>query len=56
MLLGPPVSSWLFAKYGGGAMLYHLAGLWAAFVTFTIVFAADDPRHRSRAPEQVLTA
>lgn len=56
MLLGPPVSSWLFAKYGGGAMLYHLAGLWAAFVTFTILFAADDPRHRSRASEQVLTA
>lgn len=56
MLLGPPLSSWLFAKYGGGAMLYHLAGLWAAFVTFTVVFAADDPRHRARAAEQVLTA
>ena len=56
MLVGPPVSSWLFTRFGGGAMLYHLAGLWAAFVTFTVVFAADDPRHRSRTPEQVLTA
>lgn len=52
MLIGPPVSSWLFTRFGGGAMLYHLAGLWAAFVTFTVVFAADDPRHRSRAPQR----
>lgn len=56
MLIGPPISGWLSTRYGGGAMLYHLAGLWAAFVTFTIVFAADDPRHRSRAPEQAVTA
>jgi MFS family permease len=58
MLIGPPVSSWLFTRYGGGAMLYHLAGLWAAFVTFTVVFAADDPRHRSRQveEEEVVTA
>jgi MFS family permease len=52
MLIGPPVSSWLFTRFGGGAMLYHLAGLWAAFVTFTIVFAADDPRHRARTPQR----
>jgi MFS family permease len=52
MLVGPPVSSWLFTRHGGGAMLYHLAGLWAVFVTFTILFAADDPRHRSRAPQE----
>ncbi len=48
MLLGPSVSSVLFTKLGGGAMLFHLAALWAAFVTFTVVFAADDPRFRAR--------
>jgi MFS family permease len=44
MLLGPVASSELFESAGGGAaMLYHLAGLWAAFVAFTIVFFRDDP-------------
>jgi MFS family permease len=43
MLLGPKVSSVLFATYGGGVMLAHLASLWTAFVIFTVVFAADDP-------------
>lgn len=45
MLVGPPVSSLLFTRYGGAAMLFHLAALWAGFVGLTIVFAADDPRH-----------
>lgn len=43
MLLGPPISSQLFYRYGGGAMLYHLAALWAAFVVFAQVFRRDDP-------------
>ncbi len=43
MLFGPKTSSLLFARYGGAAMLLHLAALWAAFVTFTIVFWKDDP-------------
>jgi len=43
MLLGPKVSSVLFASYGGGVMLAHLASLWTAFVIFTVVFASDDP-------------
>jgi MFS family permease len=44
MLLGPVVSSALFEGEGGGAaMLFHLAGLWGAFVAFTIVFFRDDP-------------
>jgi MFS family permease len=47
MLLGPPISSLLFTRMGGGTMLIHLAGLWAVFVAFTIVFASDDP-HRGR--------
>jgi len=44
MLVGPPLSSALFAWRGGPAMLYHLAGLWAAFALFTMVFRKDDPR------------
>ena len=43
MLLGPWVSSILFTRYGGGAMLYHLTALWTAFILFTIVYAKDDP-------------
>lgn len=43
MLLGPPISGHLFERYSGKEMLFHLAGLWAAFVVFTIVFYADDP-------------
>lgn len=46
MLLGPPVSSRLFERWGGAAMLWHLAALWAAFVAFTVVFAKDDPAAR----------
>lgn len=47
MLLGPPISGALFTRWGGPAMLYHLAALWAAFVAFCTFFAADDPRaHR----------
>ena len=45
MLIGPPVSSVLFTRWGGAAMLFHLAALWAVFVGLTLVFAADDPRH-----------
>jgi MFS family permease len=48
MLLGPPISSVIFTRHGGGPMLIHLAALWATFVTFTLVFASDDPR-RARA-------
>ncbi len=46
MLLGPPMSSVIFRRFGGAAMLYHLAALWMAFVVFATVFASDDPRHR----------
>jgi MFS family permease len=43
MLLGPPLSSILFRRFGGALMLYHLAALWMAFVGFATAFAADDP-------------
>lgn len=46
MLLGPPISSILFDEYGGAAMLYHLAALWAGFVLFSLVFYRDDPAAR----------
>lgn len=45
MLVGPPISGLLFTKIGGGAMLFHLAALWAVFVALTLIFASDDPRH-----------
>jgi MFS family permease len=47
ILLGPPVSSVIFARYGGGAMLVHLAALWGAFVGFAWVWAGDDPAARA---------
>jgi predicted MFS family arabinose efflux permease len=43
ILLGPPVSSVVFARFGGAAMLVHLAVMWALFVAFAQAFAADDP-------------
>jgi MFS family permease len=48
MLIGPPISSVLFAKSGGAAMLFHLAAIWLAFVAFTIVFRSDDPAAERR--------
>jgi MFS family permease len=51
MLMGPPISSALFGAYGGKAMLYHLAALYAAFLVFSVVFREDDPavaRERQR--------
>jgi MFS family permease len=49
MLVGPTVSGLLFTRYGGAAMLFHLAALWAGFVVLTVIFAADDPRHARHA-------
>lgn len=60
MLLGPAISSLIFAAYKGAPMLYHLAGLWACFVVFSLVFAKDDPRSRAAkghsAPKDVTTS
>jgi MFS family permease len=50
MLAGPKVSSLLFARYGGAAMLLHLGALWSAFVAFTVVFSKDDPAARAGSP------
>ncbi|AKV04157.1 putative glucarate transporter [Labilithrix luteola] len=48
MLLGPPISGFLFMRWGGGTMLLHLAGMWALFVVLTVIFASDDPRYAAR--------
>jgi MFS family permease len=49
MLLGPPISSRIFPAYGGAAMLFHLAALWAVFVLFSLLFYRDDPAVARRA-------
>lgn len=48
IFLGPPISSLVFARYGGASMLYHLAVLWIVFVVFALVYSADDPAWRAR--------
>jgi MFS family permease len=53
MLLGPPISSVLFERWGGAAMLYHLAALWAAFIAFSVVFRRDDPAAYRHTPALV---
>jgi MFS family permease len=53
MLLGPPASSAIFARWGGGAMLLHLAGLWLSFVVFTVLCGRDDPAARRRSMRRI---
>lgn len=48
MLVGPPISSFVFKRVSGVAMIYHFAGLWALFVVFCVVFRQDDPASRHR--------
>jgi MFS family permease len=43
MLVGPRISADIFERYGGEAMLYHLAALWAGFIIFSMIFRRDDP-------------
>jgi predicted MFS family arabinose efflux permease len=45
-LIGPPISSLLFQRFSGAAMLHHLAALWAGFALFTLAFYRDDPASR----------
>jgi MFS family permease len=49
MLVGPPITSQIYAKVTGEAMIEHFAVLWGCFVVFTIVFRRDDPRAVTRA-------
>jgi len=50
MLLGPRISSFLFARYSGAVMLAHIAALWALFALFALVYRADDPRAAQSEP------
>jgi predicted MFS family arabinose efflux permease len=50
ILLGPPISGLVFARWGGSAMLFHLAAMWGTFVAFATAFAGDDPARRSSSP------
>ncbi len=45
ILMGPPISGWIFTRFGGPAMLEQLTALWAAFAIFAWVNAGDDPAH-----------
>jgi len=54
MLLGPLASGWIFQSRGGVPMLYHLVGMWTAFIVFTVIFAGDDPAQRRRATAALL--
>jgi MFS family permease len=46
IFLGPPISSIIFQRWGGVAMLEHIVVLWGSFVLFTVVFIHDDPASR----------
>jgi MFS family permease len=54
MLLGPPASSFLYARFGGAGMLFHLAAMWGAFVLFTVAFSRDDPAARADEASELL--
>lgn len=46
MLVGPPLSGYLFEKVGGKTMIFHFSLLWLAFAVFAWIFAKDDPAAR----------
>jgi MFS family permease len=48
IFLGPPISSIIFQRWGGVAMLEHIVALWGAFVIFTMIFIHDDPASRRK--------
>jgi len=48
MLVGPPLSSVIFAKGSGPAMIYHLSALFFSLTAFTWAYANDDPSWRNR--------
>lgn len=49
--MGPPIAGVVFPRHGGEVLLYHLAGLWAVFIVFTVAFLYDDPAARRRRSE-----
>lgn len=49
LVVGPFLTGRVFHAYGGSAILWLFAGLWAVFIVLSLVFRKDDPRSRARA-------
>ena len=49
LVIGPFLTGRVFHAFGGEAMLWLFAGLWAGFVVLSVVFRRDDPRLSDRA-------
>ncbi len=49
LVLGPFITGRVFAGYGGAAILFLFAALWAVFVTVSVVCRGDDPRAKRMA-------
>lgn len=49
LVLGPFITGRVFAGYGGAAILFLFATLWAVFVTVSVVCRGDDPRAKRMA-------
>lgn len=56
MLIGPPIAGYIFERYGGLPLIWHMASLWIGFVIFTIVFLYDDPAARRKREQKRKTA
>lgn len=46
LVVGPFLTGRVFHAFGGSAILWLFAGLWAVFVVLSLVFRRDDPRAR----------
>ena len=47
LVVGPFLTGRVFHAFGGSAILWLFAGLWAVFVVLSVVFWKDDPRARA---------
>jgi MFS family permease len=47
LVVGPFLTGRVFHAFGGSAILWLFAGLWAVFVALSLVFRSDDPRARA---------
>jgi MFS family permease len=50
LVVGPFLTGRVFHAFGGSAILWLFAGLWAVFVALSLVFRRDDPRVALSAP------
>ena len=49
LVIGPFLTGRIFHAFGGSAILWLFAALWAGFVALSLAFRADDPRVSGRA-------